>query len=401
MRAYRYLAIDAAGRKVAGILEADTPRQARSRLRAQGLLPATLAPLDGRRSWFALSAAGLGAAELAFLTSQLAALIESGLTVEEALATQIDASDAAGSREVLAGVKADIAGGLSLSAALGRQPRSFPDFYRALVHAAEESGALAQVLTHLAHYLESREMLKQKTGLALLYPALVTVVAIAIVLGLLMYVVPQVVQVFAQSRQTLPLLTRMLIGTADFLQAAWPWLLLGLAVSVGLARNALGNEKLRLRWHGLVLRLPGIGALVRADNTVRLAGTLGILVQGGVPPFTALHSGVQVMGNLAMRHALAQAIEHVREGVGLARALSLSGAFPPLLVHLVASGEASGKLALMLARAAALESAMLERRLAIFMTALGPVLILLMGGAVLLIVLAILLPIIEINQLAR
>lgn len=401
MRAYRYLAIDAAGRKVAGILEADTPRQARSRLRAQGLLPATLAPLDGRRSWFALSAAGLGAAELAFLTSQLAALIESGLTVEEALATQIDASDAAGSREVLAGVKADIAGGLSLSAALGRQPRSFPDFYRALVHAAEESGALAQVLTHLAHYLESREMLKQKTGLALLYPALVTAVAIAIVLGLLMYVVPQVVQVFAQSRQTLPLLTRMLIGTADFLQAAWPWLLLGLAVSVGLARNALGNEKLRLRWHGLVLRLPGIGALVRADNTVRLAGTLGILVQGGVPPFTALHSGVQVMGNLAMRHALAQAIEHVREGVGLARALSLSGAFPPLLVHLVASGEASGKLALMLARAAALESAMLERRLAIFMTALGPVLILLMGGAVLLIVLAILLPIIEINQLAR
>ena len=401
MRAYRYLAIDAAGRKVAGILEADTPRQARSRLRAQGLLPATLAPLDGRRSWFALSAAGLGAAELAFLTSQLAALIESGLTVEEALATQIDASDAAGSREVLAGVKADIAGGLSLSAALGRQPRSFPDFYRALVHAAEESGALAQVLTHLAHYLESREMLKQKTGLALLYPALVTAVAIAIVLGLLMYVVPQVVQVFAQSRQTLPLLTRMLIGSADFLQAAWPCLLLWLAVSVGLARNALGNEKLRLRWHGLVLRLPGIGALVRADNTVRLAGTLGILVQGGVPPFTALHSGVQVMGNLAMRHALAQAIEHVREGVGLARALSLSGAFPPLLVHLVASGEASGKLALMLARAAALESAMLERRLAIFMTALGPVLILLMGGAVLLIVLAILLPIIEINQLAR
>ena len=244
-------------------------------------------------------------------------------------------------------------------------------------------------------------MLKQKTGLALLYPALVTAVAIAIVLGLLMYVVPQVVQVFAQSRQTLPLLTRMLIGTADFLQAAWPWLLLGLAVTFGLARNALGNEKLRLRWHGLVLRLPGIGALVRADNTVRLAGTLGILVQGGVPPFTALHSGVQVMGNLAMRHALAQAIEHVREGVGLARALSLSGAFPPLLVHLVASGEASGKLALMLARAAALESAMLERRLAIFMTALGPVLILLMGGAVLMIVLAILLPIIEINQLAR
>ena len=174
MRAYRYLAIDAAGRKVAGILEADTPRQARSRLRAQGLLPATLAPLDGRRGWFALSAAGLGAAELAFLTSQLAALIESGLTVEEALATQIDASDAAGTREVLAGVKADIAGGLSLSAALGRQPRSFPDFYRALVHAAEESGALAQVLTHLAQYLESREMLKQKTGLALLYPALVT-----------------------------------------------------------------------------------------------------------------------------------------------------------------------------------------------------------------------------------
>jgi general secretion pathway protein F len=401
MQAYRYEALAADGRAVAGIVEADTPRQARSRLRAQGLLPAVIVPVVAGADGRSRRTPVVRAAELSFLTSQLASLMEAGLTLEQALATQIEASAEPATREVLADIKADIAGGSPLSAALARHPGSFPEFYRALIGAAEASGAMTTVLEHLAHYLESREALKQKAGLALLYPALVTLVAVAVVLGLVTYVVPQVVQVFSQSRQALPLLTRLLIGLADFLNAGWPWLVAGLAGLVAAARLALRSDSLKLRWHSVVLRLPGIGALVRADNAARLAGTLGILVQGGVPPFAALGSGVQVMGNLAMRTALLGAIEHVREGVGLARALALAGVFPPLLVHLVASGEASGRLAAMLRRAALLEAAMLERRLAIIMTVLGPLLILLMGAAVLAIVLAILLPIMEINQLVR
>ena len=401
MQAFRYEALDPAGQVVAGIVEADTPRQARSRLRAQGLLPAAIEPIGTRGATVPRGMPAIRGRELAFLTGQLASLMDAGLTLEQALATQIDASEDRATREVLAGIKADIAGGAPLSAALARHPRSFPEFYRALVNAAEESGAMATVLAHLANYLESREALKQKTALALLYPALVTIVAVAVVLGLITYVVPQVAQVFTQARQTLPLLTRMLMALADFLQSAWPWLLAMLAGMVAATRLALDNPRTRLAWDSLVLGLPGVGPLVRADNSARLAGTLGILIQGGVPPFAALDSGVQVMGNRAMRRALLGAIDHVREGVGLARALALAGVFPPLLVHLVASGESSGRLAEMLKRAASLEAALLERRLEVFLTVLGPVLILLMGGAVLTIVLAIMLPILEINQLVR
>ena len=401
MQAYRYQALDAAGRSVSGVVEAESPRQARSRLREQGLLPSEVeaTPDSGPRR--GPGSARIAPSELSFVTAQLASLIDAGLTFEHALQTQIDAASNPATRAVLATVRADIASGQPVAVALARHPRSFPEFYTALMRAAEESGAIATVLRHLARYLELRETLKQKTGLALLYPVLVTIVAAVIVLGLLTYVVPQVVQVFAQSRQTLPLLTRMLIALADFLKSAWPWLLAGVVLAAVSARFALRATRLRLRCDALLLRIPGLGPLILADNTARLAGTLGILVEGGVPPFAALQSGIGVLGNHALRKSLIEVIAHVREGMSLARALSVSAAFPPLLVQLVASGEASGKLADMLTRAAQLEAALLERRLAIFMTVLGPLLILLMGGAVLLIVLAILLPIIEINQLVR
>ena len=280
-------------------------------------------------------------------------------------------------------------------------PNSFPDFYRALVHGGEESGALARILQHLADYLDAREALKQKTGLALLYPALVTSVAIIIVTGLLIYVVPQVVQVFQQSRQTLPLLTRALIAVSDFLRGAWPYLA-GIAIA-GLfgARALMQRAGPRRRVHGLLLRMPWLGSLVRGVNTSRFASTLAILVGGGVPLLSALASAERVVTNVVMREAVAQAIERVREGTSLARALGATRVFPPLLVHLVASGEVSGKLEQMLDRAARLETQALERRLAVFLTVLEPVMIMVMGGVVLMIVLAILLPIIEINQLVR
>lgn len=400
MTAFRYEALDASGRTVSGVLQADTPRQARAQLRVQGLLPAAVEPVTTRptgRPW----APRIPSAELSLLTQQLATLLQSGLTVEQALNALIEQSTHPVTRETLAGVKAEVMAGLSLAAALDSHPRSFPEFYRALVRGGEESGALPKVLQHLSAYLDARQALQQKTVLALLYPALVSVVAILIVAGLLAYVVPQVVQVFQQSRQTLPLLTRSLIALSGFLNVAWPWLLAG---GVGLwlgGRLALRRDTIRLRWHRLILRLPGIGALVRGVDTTRFSSTLAILVGGGVPLLAALQSASQVMSNGVLRQAVDRAIERVREGASLARALDTGKVFPPMLTHLIASGEASGQLETMLERAAALESQTLERRLAVFLTVLEPVMILVMGGVVLLIVLAILLPVIEINQLVR
>jgi general secretion pathway protein F len=396
MGAFRYQALDADGAAVAGVVQADSPREARSQLRARGLLPASVQK-NVSHPW----SRSLSAAQLSLLTRQLATLLDSGLTLEQALAALIEEAEAPLMREVLTGVKAELMAGASLAAALGSQARSFPEFYCALVQGGEESGALPTVLQHLADYLDARQALRQKTGLALLYPVLVAVVALAIVTGLLVYVVPQVVQVFKQSRQALPLLTRALIGLSDFLRAAWPYLLLVFIAISSTVHLALRRPELRRRWHALLLGLPWLGALVRGVDTSRFASTLAILVAGGVPLLGALASAARVMGNTVMRAAVERAIERVREGVSLARALGETRAFPPLLVHLVASGEKSGKLEQMLGRAAHLETRALERRLAVFLTLLEPLMILAMGAAVLLIVLAILLPIIEINQLVR
>lgn len=401
MEAFRYEALDAAGRTVTGIVQADTARHARTLLRAQGLLPAQVAEVGAKERAKQPWAKGISATELSLLTRQLATLLTAGLTMEQSLTALIEEAADAKTREVLGGVKTEVIAGLSLAGALASYGKSFPEFYRALVHGGEESGALALVLQHLADYLDARQALKQKTSLALLYPILVTVVAILIVTGLLVYVVPQVVQVFAQSRQSLPMLTRGLINLSDFLRAAWPYLAVAAIAGVTAARIALRREKVRLRWHALQLATPWFGPLVRGVNTSRFASTLAILVGGGVPLLSALNSGAQVMTNRVMREAVEKAIERVREGSSLARALAESRAFPPLLVHLVASGEVSGKLTQMLERAAQLETQALERRLAVFLTLLEPVMILVMGGIVLLIVLAILLPIIEINQLVR
>ena len=396
MEAFRYQALDTDGRSVSGVVQADTAREARSQLRGRGLLPSKVEK-NVRLPW----ARGISAAQLSLLTRQLATLLDSGLTMEQALAALIEEAEAPLTRELLAGVKAEVMAGASLAVALGSQARSFPEFYRALVQGGEDSGALPTVLAHLADYLDARQALRQKTGLALLYPALVGVVALAIVTGLLVYVVPQVVHVFQQSRQALPWLTRALIGLSGFLRAAWPYLLLVLVAAATTVHLALRRPVYRRRWHALLLTLPWLGSLVRGVDTSRFASTLAILVAGGVPLLGALASAARVMGNVVMREAVERAIERVREGVSLARALGETRAFPPLLVHLVASGEMSGKLEQMLERAARLETQALERRLAVFLTLLEPVMILTMGAVVLLIVLAILLPIIEINQLVR
>ncbi|SEN55640.1 type II secretion system protein F (GspF) [Nitrosospira multiformis] len=401
MEAYRYEALDSEGRRVTGVLQADTARQARAQLRAQGLLPSAVDQVRGRERDQAPWVRGLRPEQLSLLTRQMATLLTAGLTVEQSLAALIESAEEPMTREVLGGVKTEVIAGLSLSAALGSYSRSFPDFYRALVHGGEESGTLPLVLRHLAEYLDARQTLKQKTSLALLYPALVTIIAIIIVAGLLMYVVPQVVQVFQHSRQSLPLLTRALIGLSDFLLMSWPYLIIAIVGGALSARVALRRDDTRYRWHALMLRTAWLGSLIRSSNTSRFASTLSILVGGGVPLLKALSSGARVMSNMVMRKAIENTIEQVREGASLSRALRETRVFPPLLVHLVASGEMSGKLKEMLERAAQLEAQALERRLGVFLTLLEPIMILVMGGVVLMIVLAILLPIMEINQLVH
>ncbi len=401
MEAFRYEALDAAGRAVSGLVQADTARQARAQLRTLGLHPTAIDQVNARERARQTWSRGISASELSLVTRQMATLLASGLTMEQSLGALVEEAASAMTREVLAGVKTEITAGLSLGAAMGVYERSFPDFYRALVLGGEESGALPTVLLHLADYLDSRQELQQKVTLALLYPMLVTLVAVSIVTGLLVFVVPQIVQVFQQSRQNLPFLTKALIALSDFLRLAWPYLVIvAVVASIG-ARQALRRSAPRRRWDALLLWAPWLGTLIRGVNTARFASTLAILLGGGVPLLSALTSCARVMTSSVMREAVETAISKVREGESLARALGATRVFPPLTIHLVASGELSGKLEQMLQRVAQLETQALNRRLAVFLTVLEPVMILVMGGVVLMIVLAILLPIIEINQLVR
>lgn len=406
MAAFRYEALDGTGSVSHGVIEADGLRQARARLRESGLVAVavqavsqeTLDSGEGRR-WRWRS--GISPAQLSLLTRQLATLLEAGLTVEQAFSALIEQSENEAVRQVLAGVRAELLAGHTLAQAMGRYGRVFPDIYRALVKGGEASGELSHVMLRLADYTESRQALRQKVGLAFVYPAIVTLVALVVVTGLLVYVVPQVVSVFQQSHQSLPLLTRLLIGLSSFLQASW-FYLLGVLAAAGFAVHVLlRREEIRYRWHGRLLRLPVIGRLVRGINTARMASTLAILSGSGVPLLVSLQAAAGVVGNLPMRRALEEASRKVREGAGLSRALAVSGLFPPILIHLIASGEASGRLDAMLERAAVQQEQEVGSYTSVLTSLLEPVLILVMGGVVLTIVLAILMPIIEMNQMVR
>ena len=405
MPGYRYEALAPDGKVHRGVLESDSPRQARARLREQGMLPVDVAPIAAKESGpvrgFAFGRGRLSAAELALLTRQLATLLDAGLTVEQALNAQIEQAESQAERQLLAAVRGDVRAGQSLARSLSHHPGAFPEVYVTLVEAGERSGKLAEVLARLADYTEERESLRGKVQLAFIYPALVTIVALTVVTGLLVYVVPQVVQVFQNTNQALPLLTRGLIALSDFLRRYGGFVLIALAAAALGVRMALAAPRLRERWHRGLLRLPVVAPLHRGLNTARLAATLAILVGSRVPLLTALRAGAGVVSNLPMRRALEEAAARVQEGSSLARALAASRLFPPLMVHMIASGESSGRLAEMLQRTAQQQGRELERRISAFVALLEPLLILAMGAIVLVIVLAILLPIFELNQIIR
>ncbi len=397
--AYRWEAVDEQGRIRQGVVDADTPRAARDQLRAQGLTPTAVtaaAPRADSSGWLRLPAP-----LLALTTRQLATLTQSGLPLDQALAAVGEQADDPRAAKLAASLRAHVTTGEALTAALARYPRAFSPLYRGLVGAGSETGRLPEVLASLADYLEAREALRQKVILALIYPAVVTVIAFAVIAVLLAYVVPQVVAVYQQSRQTLPWLTQALIATSAFFRATfWVWLVLAVAAAVGLLW-ARRQPALRERWDTTLLRLPVVGRLVRSLDAARFASTLSILVGSGAPLLRSLEAAADVVRTIPMAAAARRASALVREGVALSRALREQNVFPPVLLHLVASGEQSGRLAPLLARAAEELERDAERRLAWLAALLQPALIVVMGAIVLVLVLAIMLPIVSMNQLIR
>ncbi|MFO1396395.1 MAG: type II secretion system inner membrane protein GspF [Burkholderiales bacterium] len=397
--AYRWEAVDARGRVRQGVTEAETPRAVRDQLRAEGLTPTAVNEASARFDRIALTR--LPAPLLALTTRQLATLALSGMPLDQALAAVAEQADDARARKIALELRAQIAAGEALPTALARYPRAFSPLYRGLVGAGAETGRLAEVLDRLADYLEAREALRQKIVLALIYPAVVTVIAFGVIAVLLTYVVPQVVSVYQQSRNTLPWLTQALIATSAFFRATgWLWLAAIVATVTAFA-IALRRAAFRARWHALLLRTPVVGRLLRSLDTARFASTLAILTGSGAPLLRALDAAAGVVRMLPLAAAAGRAAALVREGVALSRALREQREFPPVLIHLVANGEQSGQLAAMLERAAADLERDAERRLAWLAALLQPALIVVMGIIVLVLVLAIMLPIVSMNQLIR
>ncbi len=403
MAAFEYEALDARGRSVRGVMEGDAERRVRGLLREQGYVPVKVERIVREaitRRPFSFES-GLKAQELAVLTRQFATLVRAGLPIEEALQALTEQSESARSRKILAAVRTKVREGEPLARALAGFPTSFPPLYRHLVEAGEQSGKLPLILERLAEYTEQRQALTQKVWVAFLYPALVTIVATAIVGGLLVYVVPQIAQVFVQSGAPLPWATRALIHISHIAKAGgilWPLGLLGILAG---GQLLLRNEHRRFVWQRGLLRVPLLGRLIRSLNAARLASTLGILTSSGIPLLGALETALQVVTNLPMRAAVADARRQVREGGSLSRSLGRARLFPPMVVHLIGSGEASGTLDTMLARAAEAQSRELEGFITALTSLIEPVLILVMGGMVLFIVLAILLPIFDMNNLIK
>ncbi|HXS92244.1 MAG TPA: type II secretion system inner membrane protein GspF [Steroidobacteraceae bacterium] len=405
MGAFEYTAVDATGRERKGVLEGDTARAVRQMLRDQSLLPVAVNEVlqtENRRErkQFSLRR-GISAADLSLLTRQISTLVRSGLPLEEALMAVSEQTERPRIRSIVMGVRAKVMEGHSLADGLSDFPAVFPELYRATVSAGEQSGHLDTVLERLADYTESREQLRSRTLTAMLYPVLLFVVCVSIVAMLLTFVVPKIVKQFENSKAELPFLTQILIAISDFLRN---WGLLALVVVI-LAFVAffrwLRDPAARRRFHSFLLRLPLIGRVVRGNNTARFARTFSTLTSSAVPVLEAMRIAGEVVTNLPMRDAVQDAAARVREGAPIGRSLGASKMFPPMMIHLISSGETSGDLETMLDRAATNQEREMDSILGAVVGLLGPLMILVMGGLVLLIVLAMLLPIFQLNQLIK
>ena len=403
MGAYEYQALDANGKHIRGVSQGDTARQVRQTLREKGFNPLSVEAISettASRGSLGLGRS-FGSAELSLVLRQLASLLAAGLPLEEVLATVTEQAEKPVVKKVMASIRSRVTEGHSMSVGMAEFPRAFPHLVCATVAAGEQSGQLDNVLLRLADYAENKEELGRKVGLALLYPVLLTLIALTVVTGLMAYVVPKVTQVFQNMQQTLPPLTRALIAVSDFVADYGLGLAVAAALLLLICLLLLRIEEVRFVWHGFLLRLPLLGRLLRGVQTARFTRTLGILTASSVPLLRALQIAAEVISILPMRHAIAKIGAQVREGSSLNHALARSGEFPPLVIRLIASGEKSGQLEDMLARAADNQEREVATTTAVLMGILEPAMILLVGLLVMTIVLAIMLPILQMNQLVR
>lgn len=412
MAAFSYAALDQSGKEKKGIIQADTSRQVRQILREQGLAPLavnnTVANKSAEHSssekgffssLFTSRGPSLSTAELAAITRQLATLIQASMPLEEALRAISQQSENNKLRSVVLAVRSKVMEGHSLAGSMADFPAAFPTLYRATVSAGEHAGHLDLVLNRLADYTENSYRSAQKAKLALLYPVILFVMSIAIVTGLMAFVVPDVVEVFIGQGQQLPVLTQALISLSDFV-VDYGWLVVvAIALLVVAVRYALQNKANKLIWDKHLLKLPLLGRLARGSNTARYASTLSILTSSGVPLVDAMRIATEVVQNSLLQQSVGEATQQVREGGSLHNALEQSGYFPPIMIHMIASGEASGDLDAMLGRVAENQQRELDDLIATLIGIFEPAMLLFMGFAVLIIVVAILQPIFDLNQL--
>ncbi len=405
MAAFEYSALNARGREEKGVLEADSVRQVRQILRDKGLTPLGVNPTrkkeasSGSNPFSELFKPSLSVSERALVTRQLATLIAAGLPVEEALLAVSKQSEKPATNSMLITVRSKVMEGFSLANALAEYPRAFPSLHRATVAAGESAGHLDLVLNRLADFTESQQESASRIKQALVYPVILFVLTVLILAGLLGYVVPDIVKVFAESEQELPWLTTAVIAASDFV-VDYGLVIFVLAVVIVLGTNRiLKVPSIRLTWHRWILGLPIAGKLSRGTNTAQFASTLSILSSSGVPLVDAMRIAGEVLSNTWLRQNVSEATVRVSEGSSLSKALEVSGYFPPMMLHMIASGESSGELDDMLERVARHQQQDAELLMSMLLSLFGPIMLIVMGGAVFTIVMAILLPIINLNQL--
>jgi len=404
MGAFEYTALDTAGREQSGVLEGDTVKHVRQLLREKQLLPVTVDEVkhgeEKRHSSFNLRR-GVSASDLSLLTRQIATLVKAGLPLEESLLAVSQQSEKPRVSSILLGVRSKVMEGHTLADGLAEFPRVFPEIYRSTVAAGESSGRLDGVLERLADYTENREVTRQKVLGAMLYPIVLSVVCLGIVVGMMVYVVPKVIEVFETSKGKLPFATEVLIFVSEFLRNWGLYLLVGIVAGSVAFVYWLKNPANRRRFHRVQLKVPLVGRLVRGFNTARFTRTFSILTASAVPVLDAMRIAGDVVTNLPMKDAVADAAARVREGAPIGKSLQTSRLFPPMTVHLISSGESSGELDNMLERAATNQERELDSMMGAIVGLLGPLLIVVLGLFVMGIVFAMLMPIFQMNDLIR
>jgi general secretion pathway protein F len=401
MAAFDFVAISPEGQRSKGVVQADSSRHARQLIRERGLYPVTVeSERQSNASGFNpfLSRLQLSHLELSEFTRQFAVLLEAGIPIDEALAALASQSGQTRVKRCALRLRSLLMEGHSLSDAMGQQPRVFSRLYRAMVSAGEQSGALGAVLERLADYLDSSRSLKNNIRMALAYPLILSVVAVGVIFVLMSYVVPKIVDQFNHANQSLPALTELLINISQFLNQYWMLLLLMLAFIILCFGLALKNTAFSYRLDQFLLNMPLLRHYIGLISFARLARTLNILLSSGINLLDALRVSVQVVNNVVMREQLLRVHAQVEQGAPLAKALSAMQT-PPMLMCLIENGERSGRLESAFGRAASMMESSLEERIKFALTLFEPLLILVMGGCVLGIVLAILLPILELNNM--